>query len=164
MKIKELMPELKIHGRTIYDEDREMLFCNWTCSGFTVGVDGTFLKVKVTALSDQMNGLFGMPAPPPDWPCAGAAVDGELISHVECHAEEEWLTLWESDERKQQEVRLVRVSEGGHGKLGVIEIETDGTFFRPEEKTGKTLEIIGDSISCGMGNEGPETDWGISFF
>ena len=157
MKIKELMPMLKVHGRTVYDEEKEALFCNWTCSGFTIGVEGTYLKVKITALSDQMDGFMGFPAPPPDWPCIGGVVDGELINRLECCAEEEWVTLWESDEKKRQEVRFLRVSEAARGKAGVMEIETDGTFFRPEETKRKTIEIIGDSISCGMGNEGPDS-------
>ena len=36
MKIRELLPLVKIHGRTIYDEEKEALFCNWSLSGFTM--------------------------------------------------------------------------------------------------------------------------------
>ncbi len=154
MKIKDLMPMLNIHGRTIYDEERNALFCNWTYSGFTIGVDGTFLRLKVTALSDQFEGLFGAPTPPPDWPCIGAALGDELIFRKECRDEEEWVTLWESSERRQQEIHFLRLSEAAHGKLGVLEVETDGNFFQAEKKETKTLEIIGDSISCGFGIEG----------
>ena len=157
MKIKELMPMLQMHGRTIYDEQKEALFCNWTCSGFTVGVDGTYLKVKVIAMYDLMPPMPNFPPSPPDWPCIGAVVDGELTGRTECRNEEaEWVTLWEGAEKKRQEIRFVKLSENSKGKLGVLEVETDGEFFKPEEKNLKKIEIIGDSISCGFGNEAPD--------
>ena len=156
MKIQELMPMLKLHGRTIYDDKKEALFCNWTCSGFTVGVDGTYLKVKVAAIYDLMPEMPNFPPPTPDWPCIGAVVDGELVNRTECQNEDaEWVTIWESTEAKRQEIRFIKISENSKGKLGVLEVETDGTFFQPEEKNLKKIEIIGDSITCGFGNEAP---------
>ena len=154
MKIQELMPMLIKHGRTIFDEKKEALFCNWTCSGFTVGVDGTFLKMKVVAMHDLMPQMPFFPLVQPDWPCIGAAVDGELVSRTECRNEEpEWITLWESKEKKHQEIRFVKITEASKGKIGILELETDGGFFKPEEKKTKRIEIIGDSITCGFGNE-----------
>lgn len=153
MKIRELMPLLRLHGRTVYDEEKEALFCNWSCAGFTVGVEGTFLKLKVTALSDQTFGMPNMPTPPPDWPCIGAVVDGELINRAECREEEQWVTLWESDKPERREIRFIKTSENARGKLGVLEVETDGSFFAPEGKPARTMEIVGDSITCGFGNE-----------
>lgn len=156
MKIQELMPMLQMHGRTIYDDKKEALFCNWTCSGFTVGVDGSYLKIKVAAIYDLMPPMPNFPPSPPDWPCIGAVVDGELTGRTECRNEEaEWVTLWEG-EKKQQEIRFIKISENSKGKLGVLEVETDGSFFKPEEKNRKKIEIIGDSISCGFGNEAPD--------
>ena len=156
MKIKELMPLMQMHGRTIYDDKKEALFCNWTCSGFTIGVDGSYLKVKVEAIYDLMPPMPNFPPSPPDWPCIGVVVDGELTGRTECRNEEaQWVTLWEGTEKKRQEIRFVKISENSKGKLGVVELETDGTFFKAEEKKLKKIEIIGDSITCGFGNEAP---------
>ena len=152
MKISRLMPMLNIHGRTIYDEEKEALYCNWTCSGFTAGVTGTYLKIRVTAESDQLPGMPGMPVPPADWPCVGAAKEDELIFRHECRSDDEWLTVWQSGSTETAEIRILKLSENARGKLGILEAETDGSFF-PVHSSKPVLEIVGDSITCGFGNE-----------
>ena len=153
MKIKELMELSRIHGRTVYDEDMEALFCNWSCSGLTVRFEGKKLAIRIKAMSDQIPGMPGMPTPPPDWPCIGAVVNDELIFRKECHEEDEWIVLYEEEETKDVEVRIVKVSENARGKLAILEIDTDGRFLKAEEKKCPHIEILGDSITCGFGNE-----------
>lgn len=152
MKIKELLPLVKVHGRTIYDEEKEALFCNWTCSGFTIRFTGRLLKVKALALSDQIPGMPNMPTPPPDWPCIGAAVDGALICRQELRETEQWVTLYEAQEEKEVVLRVVKISENARGKLGIVEVETDGQIMEYKDDRPR-MEIIGDSITCGFGNE-----------
>ena len=152
MKIKELLPLVKVHGRTIYDEEKEALFCNWTCSGFTIRFTGRLLKVKALALSDQIPGMPNMPTPPPDWPCIGAAVDGALICRQELREAEQWVTLYEAQEEKGVVLRVVKISENARGKLGIVEVETDGQILEYKDDRPR-MEIIGDSITCGFGNE-----------
>ena len=154
MLIKELMPLIKIHGRTVYDEEKQALFCNWTCSGLTLKMTGRTLKVKVLAMSDQIPGMPNMPTPPPDWPCIGLAIGDELVYRHECREAEEWLSVYESEEEKTVELRLLKVSENARGKLGIVEIETDGEFLKYEDSKPR-MEILGDSITCGFGNEAP---------
>ena len=156
MKIKELLPLVKIHGRTVYDEEKQALYANWTCSGFTVGVTGKYLKIKVIADSDQIAGFPGGPTPPPDWPCVGAEVNGELINRHECrNTDPEWLTMWESEEEATVNVRVLKLSENARGKLGILEVATDGEFHKYEDNK-KTMELVGDSITCGFGIEAPD--------
>ncbi len=153
MKIMELLPKCKVHGRTVSDND--VFYMNWTCSGLTLRFHGKTLKVKVLAESDLVPGMPGMPQPPADWPCLGAAVGNDLIFRHECLEAEQWLTVYESEEEKTVDLRLVKLSENARGKLGIAEIETDGEFLDlPCEKT-KTIEFVGDSITCGFGNESP---------
>ena len=152
MKIKELLPLVKIHGRTIYDEKKEALFCNWTCSGITLRFIGKQLKVKLLAQSDQIPGMPNMPTPPPDWPCVGAAVDDQLILRHECSKQLQELTLYEAKEEKETVLRIVKISENARGKLGILELETDGEFLEYKDER-PLMEIIGDSITCGFGNE-----------
>ena len=154
MLIKELMPLVKIHGRTVYDEEKQALFCNWTCSGLTLKMTGRTLKVKVLAMSDQIPGMPNMPTPPPDWPCIGLAIGEELVYRHECREAEEWLTVYEAEEEKTVELRLLKVSENARGKLGIVEVETDGEFLQYEDNKPR-MEILGDSITCGFGNEAP---------
>ncbi len=154
MKIREVMPLLDIHGRTLYDEVKEAFCFNWSCSGFSIGVKGTYLKARVTAQCDQIPGMPSMPTPPPDWPVIGTVVDDELIFRHECRSEDEWVTLWQVDKPQDKVIRVIKPSEIARGKLGVLEIETDGSFYKVENNK-KTMEIIGDSITCGFGNEAP---------
>ncbi|MBR0137372.1 MAG: hypothetical protein IJM15_03075 [Erysipelotrichaceae bacterium] len=158
MKIKELMPLVKLHGRTVYDEEKEALYCDWSCSGFTVKLTGKQLKIKVRAESDQIPGMPNMPTPPPDWPCVGAIVNDELIFRHECLEAQEWIDLWSSEESETVEVRIIKLSENARGKLGILEVETDGEFHKFESNK-KTMEIIGDSITCGFGNEAPNNSF-----
>ena len=156
MKIRELLPLVKLHGRTVFDEEKEALFCNWSCSGFTVGVKGTYLKVRVTALSDKIPGFPGAPEPKPDWPCFGAIVDGELINRTEVQSDDQWVTLWQGEQSEKQ-IRVIKLSEDARGKLGFLEVETDGEFVQAVTNYKKTMEVIGDSITCGFGNEANNT-------
>lgn len=152
MKIKELLPLVKVHGRTIYDEEKEALFCNWTMAGITLKFKGTYLKARVTALADQLPGMPGMPQPPEDLPCIGAVIDGELVYRHECVKGEQELYLYGAMEEKELTVQIVKLSENARGKLGIIEIETDGSFEK-YASDAPVMEIIGDSITCGFGGE-----------
>ena len=100
MKAKELLPLLRLHGRTLFDEDKGALFFNWTCGGFTARFRGKTLRARLTALSDQIPAFPGMPTPPPDFPYMGVVIDGAdepTLCRVYDQADE-WATLFEGDE------------------------------------------------------------------
>lgn len=155
MKVKELLELAVVHGRTVYDEEKEALFCNWSLSGLSIGVKGKYLKVRVLADSDQIPGMPGMPQPPADWPCIGCAKGDELFYRHECRENDQTLTLWESEAEESVELRVVKISENARGKLGILELETDGQFFKVTSDKPR-MEIVGDSITCGFGNEAPD--------
>ena len=74
MKANELLPLLRLHGRTVFDEEKNALFFNWTCGGFTVRFRGRTLRARLSALSDQIPPLPGMPQPPPDFCLSNTSV------------------------------------------------------------------------------------------
>ena len=94
MKIKELLPSLKLNGRTIYDEQKEALFFNWTCAGFSFGLKGKEIKVKTLVYFNLVPAMPNMPQPPEDWPCIALAIDEnrELAFRQELR-ESGWLTF-----------------------------------------------------------------------
>lgn len=153
MKIKELMPMLKLNGRTVYDEEKEALFINWSCAGFSFGLKGKEIKVKVKVFSNTVPGMPNMPTPPADWPCIALSIDesAELVARQELR-EECWVTLWKSEEVEEHEFRVLKPSENARGKLGITEMEVDGEIYKIGPKA-KKMEILGDSITCGFGNE-----------
>lgn len=159
MKIRELLPKLSLHGRTVYDEKREALFFNWSCSGFTVVFTGKILKAYFTPMGDEIPAPPGMPANPVYYPYVGVVLDdGEtLTGRQECR-EEGWYTLWQSDQVESHVFRVVKVTENARGKLGLLELETDGEFLQAPFNQKPTIEIVGDSITCGFGNEAANND------
>lgn len=62
--------------------------------------------------------------------------------------------LFESDEARKITVRLMKYSEVAFADLGFVSIDVDGMVLPYEDKGRKLVEIVGDSITCGYGNEG----------
>ena len=155
---KELLPLLALHGRTVFDENRQALFFNWTCSGFTVTFTGTRLTARMTALGDKIPPMPGFPEPPVDWPCFGVvAEDGELSNRTECREEDASFTLWEGTPGTHT-LRVVKLSENARGKLGLLGMETDGEFLPAQMEDKPVMEFVGDSITCAFGNEAADND------
>lgn len=154
IEIKELLPLLRKHGRTVYDEERQALFFNWTCSGFTVCFRGRTLRARMTALSDVSDNLPNLPPQPPDFPYYGVVPDGAdaPLSRRVFESPDAWETLFESPDAGEHSIRVVKLSENNRGKLGVLELETDGEFLPAPEEHRPRIEIVGDSITCAFGN------------
>lgn len=63
--------------------------------------------------------------------------------------------LYSSEKADIVKLRLVKMSEAAHGKLGIATIEIDGDIPpTPTKYLQRKIEFIGDSITCGYGNEG----------
>lgn len=162
LKAKNALPLLRLHGRTVFDEAQQALFFNWTCAGFTVCFRGRVLRARLLALPDAAPVFPGMPPLPPIPPYFGVAADGsENLTNCRVLTEpDEWLTLFEGDEGEHS-VRTVKLSEANRGKVGVLALETDGEFLpAPAERDRPRIEIVGDSISCGLGNR--SADGGVN--
>lgn len=148
--MKELLNKLKLHGRTVWDDQAQALFCNWTCAGFTVTFAGSKLRAELTVLEDKIPSPPGFPPTPDYYPCIGVVVDGELRNRQEIR-ENGWYDLWQGEEGEHT-LRFVKLSENSRGKLGIKALEADEILpVKWEEKP--VMEIIGDSITCGFGNE-----------
>ena len=153
MNAKELMTHLCLHGRTVYDEEKQALFFNWTCAGFTVRFRGSVLRARLAALGDEAPAFPDMPPLPPVYPYFGVVPDGaEAPERCQVLTEpDEWVTLFEGADGAHS-VRLVKLSEASRGKLGLLELETDGELLPAPAEQKKHIEIVGDSITCGLGN------------
>lgn len=70
--------------------------------------------------------------------------------------EERSYVLYESQEVQCIKVRLVKFSEAAFAKVGIKAIEVEGNLepIRPTQSRKRKIEFIGDSITCGYGNEG----------
>ena len=146
---------LIFHGRTLHDDAKKAVFFNWTGAGFTCTFEGTVLSAR----------LIGVPSPniagpdlPDEYPYIGVAVDGnrELVRRVRINAGEAEYELFSTTAAAVHTVRVVKLSENMRGKSGVLELATDGRFLPcAEPKAALNIEFVGDSITCGYGNEAP---------
>lgn len=150
--MKELRNKLLIHGRTVWDEEKQALFCNWTCSGVTVRFTGTYLKVKLTVLADQIPAMPGSPPTPDYYPHIGVVADGVTLENRQNILADGWYDLWQG-KAGEHTVRIVKVSENSRGKLGILTLACDGEILDAPKEKKPTMEIIGDSITCGFGDE-----------
>ena len=144
------------HGRTWLQEEGPLWF-NWTCSGFTFRFKGSVLRVTIRSVENQMPAFPGFPENPIEYPCIGAVgEDGEsLICRYECREKEASYELFSGDPGEHL-LRLVKLSEGSRGQAGLVSLWTDGELLPADlqEKPVK-IEFVGDSITCGYGNECP---------
>lgn len=67
--------------------------------------------------------------------------------------------LWEGDKAERVRLRIVKLSENQYAYTAITRLITDSkaVIKRTEEKK-KRIEFIGDSITCGFGNEGNAGD------
>lgn len=155
---REIFGQLEPHGRVFFDEETGAAFFNWTCSGFSLRFTGSALKVKILAIEDRLT--FPGDAPE-DLPCIGlVGDDGETILwRTKCVKGEAWYNVIHADTSGTHTVRIVKLSENARGKTGLLAVATDGEILKwGEEKKPLSIEFIGDSITCGYGNEASDRD------
>ena len=73
--------------------------------------------------------------------------------------EETTLKVFESEEPETVKINVVKLSESANGTLGIkeIKIDKDGKVAKTENKS-KTIEFIGDSITCAYGVDDENKD------
>ena len=60
--------------------------------------------------------------------------------------------IYKSDKSEKVKLRIVKLSEAAFDKIGIVSISADGEIF-PTEPAGRSMEFVGDSITCGFGIE-----------
>lgn len=161
--LSKILPLVQTHGRTVADEEKQALFFNWTCAGFSVRFTGTTLKATFCAIGEAPLG----PAPgtkgdgPRELPfVAVVGDDGQtILQRIECVEPAAQYVLWQAQEAGEHTLRIVKLSENARGKVGLTALETDGELLPICEAAPKLyMEFVGDSITCGYGNEAQNKD------
>ena len=141
---------LRWSGRTLFDENRRAVFFNWTCAGFTVRFYGTRLKLELIATAEHY------PGEGDNLPWLAAFLDGAeepLRKFSLCEGENDIL-LFESGVPEEHTLQIVKLSEGSKGRAGLRSLRLEGELLPlPEENKRRKIEFVGDSITCGFGNE-----------
>lgn len=157
-QINEIHKVSHFFGRTIRNQRGDAEFFNWTCSGFETVFSGTVLRAEFLSISEKA------PMTKPEiyeFPWIGVFLDGSDTpsQRIELKEPQKWYTLYQSDTAATHTMKIVKLSENARGKTGIIKIETDGHLELPvSAKPSCRLEFIGDSITCGYGNEASDRD------
>lgn len=138
---------VEVDGRTLFVEQTRYL--GHCCSG--ISFEAVTRKVVVRLWSDgyQMNE-------------AGRAIVAVFINdekvpskRLRLDQEEADYCLFESEKLQKVKIQLVKYSEDMWATVGVRYIELEGELLPQQKKEEKRkLLFIGDSITCGYGNEG----------
>lgn len=141
-------------GRTLfYDGIRYM---NYSCSAIEFIFTGTKAEAVLFTDKQKLEDIYA----------AYVAVfvddEAEPSRRFSLDAEENTYLLYEGLLVKQTKIRLVKYSEVAFGRVGIKEIIIDSSDPpMPSAKKARKLEFIGDSITCGYGNEGV---WNVDSF
>ncbi len=82
----------------------------------------------------------------------GIVIDDEFIKKIPLDSEIKRYDIYSSDEEKKVKIAIVKLTEASHAKCSITKIIADKNAT-PTEKKDFNIEFIGDSITCGYGNE-----------
>ena len=150
MNHENMLQNLRFFGRTLYDEQAGAVFFDWSGAGFEVAFEAKKLEITLTAIesTNQFEGTL--------WPCVSVFLDDSVEPTQVLYIDQpsQRVTLFESDAPQKHRIRVVKRTENDKGKIGITDIAVDGAFLPIANGQERIqLEFIGDSISCGFGNE-----------
>ncbi len=137
-------------GRTLYDQQRQAIFFNWTASGFALRFRGDRLDMDAEAFGDTF------PGEPDSLPYLAVLLDGqkEPAQLIPMEKGRKTYTLYASDQPQEHTLRVYKRSENSKGRVCLYGLTLNGealSYTPPETKY--KIEFVGDSITCGFGNE-----------
>lgn len=140
--------QLALFGRVLYDTARGALFFNWTGSGMEFKFIASSVSIDAVAFADEY------PGEADNEPWLTVLIDGKEHSAVHIASGEGSYCLFCSEKPETHVMRVLKRSENSKGRMGLIRLRVDGALLPHAPKAPRfRLEFIGDSITCGFGNE-----------
>ena len=137
---------VKLLGRTWSKDD--VCYLGYSCTGIEFEMTGT--KAEALLWSDGKAWDNNLKA----W-MAVFINDETTPSKRFCLNEEEGrYLLYEGEKEEKVKIKLIKYSEAAFAKVGIIGLEIEGGKPNPTPDKALKIEFIGDSITCGYGNEG----------
>jgi lysophospholipase L1-like esterase len=145
---------VNVIGRTLfYDEIR---YLNYSCAAVEFTFTGSKAEAVLWTDSPLLDPIYKA------WIAVFVNDEKEPSRRFALEETEATYLLYEGSEVKPTKIRLVKYSEAAFGKVGIKAIIIDSDVPPvPTQKKARKLEFIGDSITCGYGNEGM---FGIDMF
>ena len=142
---------IKLLGHIVRDGENLWMLSSASEAGFRVkGGSGLYLKLLA---DDTVND----PGTEPLLPRFEVRVNGESVLNTRLTGKETTVTVFDGGEKRDAEIRLIKLSECTQSLMALAGIETDG-IIEPIQARPVRIEFIGDSITCGYGVEGKSVD------
>lgn len=134
---------VKRMGRFI--EYKDTYYLSYTCSGVSFLMTGDKAEAVMVsnggAYADNQQGWVGV------------LINGKLTKRIQLSPGEDTYTLYEGDELKNAEIAVIKLSENQMACTGIKSISCHASRIAPKFRKERQIEFIGDSITCGYGNE-----------
>lgn len=156
--LKKCLSLLRTRGRVLWQEDTGRLYLNWTCSQVEVNFRGTCLVACLRAesgLSGQADGPLGEHRVL--WPWAAVLEEDreDFSRRFQVDDKSPAMLLWFGPKPETRRLRLVKLTENQRTALALEGFWMEGELLPPEPSPARgRIEFVGDSITCGYGNEG----------
>lgn len=151
-------------GRTYQDTKTEILYFNWTCSGLELTFRGNCLIASLHAqpgIEVERDVVSGNMEERAIWPWVSVFLDDEEVPcrRFEISKPEDTQLIFQSEKEEIHRIRIVKITENLKTGLGIDCFFMEGEILQQERRSDKRkIEFIGDSITCGFGNETKEKD------
>ena len=139
--------QIKTLGHIVDDGEGLWMISSAAEIGFRV-TGATRVKLELLADDTVLD-----PEKEPYLPRFEIRMDGKKIIDTRLTAKEETVTVFDGTEKRDAEIRLIKLNESTSNLMALKEIDSDGTI-RPLPEKPMKIEFIGDSITCGYGVEG----------
>lgn len=144
-KVKE--DKVRILGRT--KDINDIRYINYSCSGIEFEFIGTSVSVVLCTDNSDWEDIYKA------W--VAVFIDDESVpsKRILLDSDEDIYKIFESDILRKVKLRLMKMSEAAFAKVGIKEIIVEGEEeIKPTNSKERSIEFIGDSITCGYGIEG----------
>ena len=137
---------VKLLGRTSFQDG--VCYLSYSCSGIEFEMTGTKAEVVLWSDGDKWGEAFKA------WMAVFINDEKVPSKRFELNQKEECVTLFESEQPEKVKITLLKYSEAAFAKVGIKAFKIQGEKPKPTPSKDLKLTFIGDSITCGYGNEG----------
>lgn len=139
--------DLKISGRVVWKEHE--LFLSHSASYVEFLMDGVHLEAEFASEGGGKDFQAWI----------GIYVDDEEKKRIAIQEGANRYLLWESEEPKTVKIRVTKMSENQYAYASIRKFYmNDGAKITRTESRKNRIQFIGDSLTCGFGNEGNPGD------
>ena len=141
---------VRLLGRYLWDEETQGVCFSFTNSGFELEFTGTRLDAEFGIDLDSLRGKLNRPfvnvyVEDMETPTQTFTMD----------ALHKTVTLFSAETPRTVKIRVLKRSEAQSSSIELVALQSgEGDALQPTAPAARALEFIGDSFTCGYGNEG----------